>query len=298
MADFIRKLIFPSPDRPPAAAQPGLSAQPTPTTSSEPPIANNTEAPISPPPYSPSPTDVGLVRAFLKSTQPALPTEIADIILNFANYSVKDVAAFNPDRNFSITSRGPGVYGLILKGPQIRELKQDGLELRDLKLEAVKFEIVSHDQGWGGEPGTQGSYRNSFSWFEVTILRRVSHSEFGVEPPPNIDGELTLADYSQTYRRFGWDFVTDDNENTVIWPIQSNRVARRESQTHEIVWMFEDGDGEGQHAESEEDTGSGSGEGFVRALQPGDVICLWARAMYPGWANIVEKAVIEVAYSD
>ncbi|OJD13501.1 hypothetical protein AJ78_06048 [Emergomyces pasteurianus Ep9510] len=254
------------------------------------------------PPYSPSPADVGLVRAYLKSTRPALPTEIADIILNYANYSVKDVATFTPSSVFRITSRGPGVYGLILKGPQIRELKQDGLELRDLKIESVKFEIVSHDQGWGGQ-GMPGSYNHSFSWLEVTILRRASHSEFGVEPPPNIDLDpgdnyTTPANYSEAYRQFGWDFATDDKGNMLIWLVQKNRVAKGESLTHEIVWRCENHDGEGQYAEFEEATGSGSGEGFVRALQPGDVIFLWARAIYPGWANVVEKAVIEVAYSD
>ncbi|PGH33538.1 hypothetical protein GX50_03610 [[Emmonsia] crescens] len=302
MSAFIRRFIFRAPGhQQPAAPSPGPSAQPTAGTPSEPPPESIAENPVTPPPYSPSPTDIGLARALLKSTQPALPTEIADIILDFADYSVKDVVTFNPSRVFSISSRGPGVYGLVLKGPQIRELKQNGLELRDLKLEAVRFEIASHDQGWGGEWGSEGTYSGAFSWFEATILRRLGHPGVGVEPPPNIgpeDNYKTPADYSEAYRRFGWDFATDDNGNMLIWPVQKNKVARRETQTREIVWMLDGGDGEGHQAGSKGDAGSGSGEGFVRALQPGDVICLWARAIYPGWANFVEKAVIEVAYSD
>ncbi|PGH07969.1 hypothetical protein GX51_01409 [Blastomyces parvus] len=255
------------------------------------------------PPYSPSPADVGQVRAMLKSTRPALPTEIADIVLDFADYSVKDLLTFNPEAPYRIASRGPGVYGLLLKGPQIRELKQSGGELRDLRIKAVRFEIASHDQGWGGEMGTQGTYNGAFSWFEATILRRNDHSGAGVEPPPDVQPPTkTYAGYSEAYRQFGWDFATDDKGEMLIWPVQKNKVATGETQTREIVWTL-DGDGaEGREQTEqlldEEDTGSGSGDGFVRTLRPGDVICLWARAIYPGWANIVEKATVEVAYSD
>ncbi|EEQ85224.1 uncharacterized protein BDCG_08493 [Blastomyces dermatitidis ER-3] len=282
------------------AAPHETAARPTDRTA---PDAPNESTAENIPTYSPSPADVGEVRAILKATHPALPTEIADIVLDFADYSVKDIHAFNPRAGYRIGSHGPAVYGLILKGPQIRELKQSGGELRDLRIKAVRFEIASHDQGWGGEAGTQGTYHGAFSWFEATILRRKHRSGAGVEPPPNVEPPVpdrTYAGYSEAYRPFGWDFAADEKGNMLIWPVQKNKVAVGETETHEIVWML-DGDGGKEHeqAKSEnEDTGSGSGNRFVRTLQPGDVICLWARAIYPGWANVVEKAKIEVTYSD
>ncbi|KAL1631234.1 hypothetical protein SLS56_004482 [Neofusicoccum ribis] len=45
---------------------------------------------------------------------------------------------------------------------------------------------------------------------------------------------------------------------------------------------------------SEED-GSGNGEDFISTLVPGDRIGVWARARYPGWANFVSSARIELA---
>ncbi|OJD26318.1 hypothetical protein ACJ73_02304 [Blastomyces percursus] len=283
-----------------AAAPRETAARPTDGTA---PDAPNKSTAGNIPTYSPSPADVGEVRAMLKSTRPALPTEIADIVLDFADYSVKDMLAFNPRTDYRIGSHGPEVYGLILKGPQIRELKQSGGELRDLRIKAVRFEIVSHDQGWGGEAGTQGTYHGAFSWFEATILRRKQRSGAGVVPPPNVEPPVpdrTYIGYSEAYRPFGWDFATDDKGDMLIWSVQQNKVAVGEHQTREIVWML-DGDGVKGHEQAkskDEDTGSGPGDGFVRTLRPGDVICLWARAIYPGWANVVKKAKIEVAYSD
>ncbi|KLJ06325.1 hypothetical protein EMPG_10257 [Blastomyces silverae] len=283
-----------------AAAPRETAARPTDRTAPDAPNESTSESIHT---YSPSPADVGEVRAMLKSTHPALPTEIADIVLDFADYSVKDMLSFNPGAGYRIVSHGPGVYGLILKGPQIRELKQSGGELRDLRIKAVRFEIASHDQGWGGEAGTRGTYHGAFSWFEATILRRNDRSGAGVEPPPNVEPvvpDRTFIGYSEVYRPFGWDFATDDKGDVLTWLVQKNKVAIKETQTREIVWML-DGDGGKGHEQAkseEEDTGSGSGDGFVRTLRPGDVICLWARAIYPGWANVVEKAKIEVAYSD
>ncbi|KAG5295214.1 hypothetical protein I7I48_12016 [Histoplasma ohiense] len=296
MSNFIRKYILGAPEV--SAAVP---REPSMHPAAGPSSDIHTESLDNSIPYSPSPADVGEVRALLKSTHPALPTEIADIILNFADYSVKDVVTFNPSDVYRLSSRGPGVCGLILKGPQIRELKQYGLELRDLRLKSVRFEIASHDQGWGGEPGTQGTYNSAFSWFEVTILRRLDHSSDWVEPTLTLGSDQryeSYIDYSNAYRRSGWDFATDDNGEMLIWPLQKNKVARRETQTREIVWMLDDNSEGQQQAEPAEDSGNGPGRGFVRTLRSGDVICLWARAMYPGWANSVEKAMIEVAYTD
>ncbi|PGH17203.1 hypothetical protein AJ79_01341 [Helicocarpus griseus UAMH5409] len=242
--------------------------------------------------YSPSPTDVGHVRGMLKSTKPALPTELADIILDYADYCVKDVVTFVPSSTFYISSRGPGKYGLLVKGPVIRKFEQDGPELRDLRIESVGFEIASHDQGWGG------TYRCAFSWFEAMIFRRRGDFKAEQELPSDLnmgDNNITPADYSDAHRSSGWDFLRDEDGKELKWHVQNNRVSERTTHTHRILWVPDD---EHRREEQTEDDGSGSGEGFVRALQPGDVIFLWARAMYPNWANYVEKAMIEVIYSD
>ena len=63
-----------------------------------------------------------------------------------------------------------------------------------------------------------------------------------------------------------------------VWHLQSNVRASTYEALHEIVWT--DGDDESQPATSRnsKETGSGAGTGFVRSIQPQDVIAVVARA--------------------
>lgn len=75
------------------------------------------------------------------------------------------------------------------------------------------------------------------------------------------------------------------------WGVQRNRVARSDFTHYQIEWgTTPAGNG---YVEAD---GHYVGEGFVGALQPGDVVALWMRAQYPGWANYVRKASVKVLY--
>jgi len=70
---------------------------------------------------------------------------------------------------------------------------------------------------------------------------------------------------------------------------------------HDITWHWRDPpskeiwDTDDHHA-AEEGRNPAGGD-FVRALEIGDCIVLYAKAMYPGWANTIQKAEVEVYWA-
>ncbi|KAF2203380.1 hypothetical protein GQ43DRAFT_390081 [Delitschia confertaspora ATCC 74209] len=83
--------------------------------------------------------------------------------------------------------------------------------------------------------------------------------------------------------------------------LQRNRTAVYRSSQYEIVWRWDD-DINPQSAEADEleqngrGRATGNGE-FVRNLGVGDIVTVWARARFPGWANHVEKVEIDVYWA-
>ena len=75
--------------------------------------------------------------------------------------------------------------------------------------------------------------------------------------------------------------------------LQSNRTGTREVKEHIITWAHDDFidplSSEGDQLERE-GRGRYTGDGnFVRNLQIGDIITIWARARFPGWTNEVKE---------
>ena len=81
-----------------------------------------------------------------------------------------------------------------------------------------------------------------------------------------------------------------------MWRMQSNRIARREFASYEVVWTAKQSVTRDEEMRRVEACGAWSGEGFVAALRPGDRAGLWLRAMYPGWENHVKWASVEIVY--
>lgn len=52
----------------------------------------------------------------------------------------------------------------------------------------IEFRIVSHDQGWGGGSSDRGTYRGSFTWFDVgkETIHTSEDSEFGHACPSGL----------------------------------------------------------------------------------------------------------------
>lgn len=84
--------------------------------------------------------------------------------------------------------------------------------------------------------------------------------------------------------------------------LQKNLTATRESQEHKIVWSYQADvqDPDSIAAKALEDQGRGretaNGE-YVRNMQIGDIVTVWAKARFPGWVNVVESIEIDVYYA-
>jgi hypothetical protein len=162
----------------------------------------------------------------------------------------------------------------------------------------IEFQLWSHDQGWGGESEHRGTYNESYTWFDVGI-EKFHTSSFAnniVQWPPYL---LFREDLD------GEPFHIQRDITTPVIPsdttLQKNVVAERVTTEHTIVWHFLDSfDKESVEAEEACKVGRGSAtvDGkFVRSMQVGDCITLWARARFPGWENVIQKVKITVYWA-
>lgn len=248
-------------------------------------------------PFSPTYRDVCRARALLGSRR--LPTELVLQVLDYAQYWPTYEYTAHIHEPIVATARGArlAVATLccdtsILDNPVIQESRGCG---EQCKIKSIQFDIASRDQGWTSQH-SHGTFSTS-SWTEVSILRGASG-----DIPQQIHscGMYDLInsprDFHETMADRGWSLVKrpesalqgpQDGEGDFAWYLQGNRVARPKEEYH-IVWT-EDGSWGNQ--------GAGTGEGFVRELQDGDRILIWARAKYPGWQCEVESVTITVKYS-
>jgi len=162
----------------------------------------------------------------------------------------------------------------------------------------IEFQLWSHDQGWGGESQHRGTYNGSYTWFDVGIekLHTPPFTNNAVQWPADllfredVDGEPF-----QIQRNITTPFLPPDTT------LQKNIVAKSETTEHTIVWHFLDSfDKESVEAAEAAKLGRGlatlNGK-FVRSIQVGDCITLWARARFPGWQHHVQKAKITVYWA-
>ncbi|KAF2760369.1 hypothetical protein EJ05DRAFT_282582 [Pseudovirgaria hyperparasitica] len=255
----------------------------------------------------PSPSDVRLVRAYLKHL--SLPTELVLSILDEADYRPLLIAHRNEKvALYSHVSRsGNEGAALYLTSPVIPVgLKRAGITHVPKK---ITYRISSHDQGYCSEPGLAGTY-NGHTWFEATILRPRSDTDTGPGsvginyqplerqfPRQPLPSWKNPGDAAESIQSYGWDFILDEDGNAISWRVQNNLSATRSDVEHEITWE------KGQEVEiidpsTNDFNGRGNGQGFFDILREGDRIALWARALYPGWINHIKEASIEITYDE
>ncbi len=180
----------------------------------------------------------------------------------------------------------------------------------------IVFTTKSHDQGWGGNPADGGTYNGSWTWFEAGLER---WCKLGPAQPSTAAGQPSEQPQQQPSLHF-------DNLRTVLpevkWnpdrsayefnhellphedrKVQCNLTATRETREHRVVWTYNDDidparDTEAAARLAQEGRGTATGDGrFVRDLKLGDVVTLWAKARFPGWANHIESVKIDVYYA-
>ena len=125
---------------------------------------------------------------------------------------------------------------------------------------------------------------------DLPVYDEAQVPQIAPEPSPYLPGHLTWVEAAQAANFVD---VTSDDPNDIALddplyepveidgrthrPLQRNRVAVRAAESHEIEWREDEDENEYEGNRSEE-TGAGYGGGFVRAIQEGDCIAVFARA--------------------
>ncbi|KAJ6482579.1 hypothetical protein C8R45DRAFT_1215344 [Mycena sanguinolenta] len=227
------------------------------------------------PDYHPStPDDVFQVRRCLLNY---LPPELVNTILDEAEYWPRIRSTRNRLLVVHASSSSDSNASLrCLVTPPFPAAQALGGPSAHLRVKLVKFDIVSNDQGWGGDPQDHGSYIGSYTWFEAVILRRAPQPEGRRLSPARPLFEVA------------------DQEGRSRWLVQTNRCATVQAETHSIVWRA---DGMESASGDREENGSGDGAGFIGLLAPEDCIGIVARARFPGWVNCVRSVSVVVYYA-
>lgn len=182
----------------------------------------------------------------------------------------------------------------------------------------VVFSIRSKDQGWGGEREDHHTYHGSWTWFEAGLER--FDAEQTCDPLCTYDVRFKSSSSKESPLpvcglRPLYPSIVPEEENDESkfkyshplfhqdkWTIKCNRTAHRQWQDHVVTWSWTDDiqpDTEAaENLQRDEGRGKETGDGwFVRDLKLGDVITVWAKARFGGWANHVEKAQIDVYWA-
>ncbi|KAI1203489.1 hypothetical protein F5X97DRAFT_283117 [Nemania serpens] len=175
----------------------------------------------------------------------------------------------------------------------------------------IVFDIVSRDQGWGGDIASHHTYQSSWTWFDAGIDRfDKGHT------PATESAESTQAKTSSEPQE-----VPTTCAIRPVWPtlkenlseyhheldprpdhmIQCNRLAEHDWQHHHIEWSWQDDSNPESSAGQKLTTngrGAATGNGsFIRSLKLGDMVTVWGRARYGGWKNSVEKVEVQVYWA-
>lgn len=285
--------------------------------------------------YEPSPIDIAVVRAMLCRAK-QLPPDLIDAIFDFAEYWAHSTTQLhesisimggNPDREdrFLLRSYPLGLvsagarqnandqpYTTALPTPRpLGESLDAGFFAKSAKYPVprlthparkVVFSFRSQDQGWvTSSSDAQDPYSKSWTWFDAGLERfDASGAEDGSIPSVN-----SLRPLHPQIRQTSSDPVGYNYAHKLLhspeWEIQRNRTAFGKWQDYSITWSYLDDiapDSEAGQALAAKGRGRETGDGkFVRGLQVGDVVTVWGRARFGGWANRIESVRIDVYWA-
>ncbi|OBT57048.1 hypothetical protein VE04_02605 [Pseudogymnoascus sp. 24MN13] len=196
---------------------------------------------------------------------------------------------------------------------------------------------IMRDQGWGGDYKDHGTYNGSFTWLDVgrerarAIDKYESETLEGSAELPQSKRQRKESSQSDVEKTLAWNLESVDpplktnvsptgrqawldEENRVRMALelehpflphdktlQKNLVAKKEAVDYTIVWRWDDDiDAESDDAEELQKAGRGKATGngeFVRSLEVGDVVTLWARARFPGWSITVMDVEVDMFWA-
>ncbi|KAJ6013982.1 hypothetical protein N7540_008573 [Penicillium herquei] len=160
----------------------------------------------------------------------------------------------------------------------------------------IIFQITSHDQGGRGTITDEDRYRGTWTWFDTEIIHKAQTRNMYADGK---EQELLENERGNVPRNFGpgdEGLLPRDNK------LQVNARHCRTVQNHSIVWHYRDCIGpeshEAYYIERKQGRGRMTLDGrYVRELEIGDSIALWAKARFPGWVNYAYKASVRVFWA-
>lgn len=231
-----------------------------------------------------------------------LPYELTDIILTYAEYyalhTTKRATHLRIQASSEYLNNAKWIY--MISDPVPEVCREDG-QVVPTKVQSVRFQMRSCDQGWGGFSEGKNTYRNSYTWFETSILRPRSFSSSPtsslISPsPPQWITTLTTQPINYTFDLSSPSSPppspitspSSNGDNTAAieyteilspyrrrakrWLVQMNVQASRHIRTHTVTWSQSSaierkaressGDSLRGVLEPEYDEKMGSGRGF------------------------------------
>ncbi|CDO76437.1 hypothetical protein BN946_scf184781.g14 [Trametes cinnabarina] len=244
-----------------------------------------------------TPADLRAVRALL--AQRGLPAELVLQIIDGAEYypvvraSLRGPSTLNAQQGCAKSGGSCAARCRLLSPPLPGPEPGETWRVRK-----VVWEIESRDQGWGGE--SPGTFRGAYSWYEACIVR--PQQEGDDDSPPTSDGttdpaderSAALAQWMSTRKKYCSSAdALPDLEAVGYTLVPNNSAAASGSSPPPTSGSSSVTASRSAKADV---NGYGSGAGFLEALRPGDRVALWMRAQYPGWANTVAGASVEIVY--
>ncbi|UKZ71094.1 uncharacterized protein TrAtP1_012059 [Trichoderma atroviride] len=285
--------------------------------------------------YEPSPIDIAVVRAMLCRSK-KLPPDLIDAIFDFGEYWAHSTTQLhesihimggNPDREdrFLLRSYPLGLvdagarqnandqpYTTALPTPRpLGESLDASFFAKAAKYPVprithparkVVFSFRSQDQGWvTSSDDAQDPYSKSWTWFDAGLEKfDASGAEDGSLPSVNSLRPLYPELQQTSSDPVGYNYA-HKLLHSPEWEIQRNKTALGKWQDNSITWSYLDDtapDSEGGQALVAKGRGRETGDGkFVRELQVGDVVTVWGRARFGGWANKIESVRIDVYWA-
>ncbi|KAM3074940.1 hypothetical protein ACMFMG_008346 [Clarireedia jacksonii] len=107
---------------------------------------------------------------------------------------------------------------------------------RKVKAKYITFEMTSHDQGWATFGGN-GTYNNSHTWFEASILRPT------LDPPNggmnwDLKENYASTEDARDVIRNGWDFVEynvgEEGRIQTVWKVHNNITAHETDKLYQV----------------------------------------------------------------
>ncbi|KAM7201943.1 hypothetical protein V8F20_004651 [Naviculisporaceae sp. PSN 640] len=232
-------------------------------------------------PYEPTVLDVIVVKEMLHKAL-NLPPELVDSIVDLAEYwphTTTEIDYTQRNRLMRKDARGghPSENSFLLRTPPLGfvrppysspedvetppppQLLEDEFEPKDFQnliaspvktiahpCRKIVFTFASHDQGWGN-PGGEGLYTDSWTWFEVGLERcnkkkSAAANEEDTARTPKFD-LASLATLDPPIRQhedsevlyFHFPLLPRDDRQ-----IQSNVTVHHDTKEHKVVWSYQD----------------------------------------------------------